>query len=121
MAVNSGIQSQLKSGEPVMTDYTPSGAAVVPGQVVVVGDVPMIAHSAIADGVLGALATAGGIYYMQGDAAIGAGKYVFWDDTNKKFTLTTTNKGLGFTVEACAADAAVTAVKHNPTFKLLPT
>ena len=49
----------LMYAEGDVIDYTPSGAAVVAGDVVVIGSRPLIAPSAIADGVKGVLATTG--------------------------------------------------------------
>jgi hypothetical protein len=54
---------------------------------------------------MGGLNTEGGVYECVGDAAIAAGKSVYWDNTNKKVTETATgNKFFGMTITACAAD-----------------
>lgn len=108
-------EATFVSGYPVMADYTPSGAAVAAGAVVVVSNQPRVAHIAIADGEKAALAVGGGIYEMTGDAAISSGKKVYWDDTNNKVTETSTsNKLFGWTVSACSADAAKCQVYHQP-------
>lgn len=109
------MEAQFKSGCPEMVDYTPSGADVSAGQVVVTNDTPRIAHRDIADGDLGALAARGGVYKCTADGAIGADKKVYWDNTNNKVTLTSTsNKGFGVTVEASAADGDEIEVLHDP-------
>lgn len=90
-----------------MCDYTPSGADIAAGEVVVVGNVIQIAHLDIEDGVLGALAVGGGVYRVPkatgGGSAIAAGKRVYWDNTNNVATETaSTHKILGYTVAAAA-------------------
>lgn len=96
--------AQLVSGTPLMVDYTP-GADVSAGDVVVVGDQPMVAHLDIPSGRLGSLAVAGGIYKMPkasgSTTAIAAGKRVYWDATNHVVTETSSgNKKFGVTVKA---------------------
>lgn len=109
------FQAKAIAGDPIMADYTPSGAAVSAGAVVVVNNQPRVAHVDIADGELGALAVANGIYECTGDAAISSGKKVYWDDTNNKVTETSTsNKGFGWTVSACSADGSKCNVLHMP-------
>lgn len=95
--------------------YTPSGAGVVAGQVVLIGDTPLVAHRPIPDGELGALAGWGGVYKVSGDAAISAGKRVWWDNTNKKVTETAgSNKIFGTTVSSCSGDDSTCDVMHMP-------
>lgn len=111
----SANEVQFKLGSPVMVPYTPSGADVPAGQVTVVNNVPLVPHTILYDGKVGAVAAAGGVYLCTGDAAISAGKVVYWDDTNNKVTETATgNKPFGFTVSACSGDAATCLVYHNP-------
>lgn len=108
-------QATLYNGSPVMADYTPSGAALVAGEVKVVANVPMIAHRAIADGSKGSLAAFGGIYTVTGDAVITAGKRVYWDDSEDKVTETAdANTHFGYTVSACSGDDATCYVLHMP-------
>lgn len=96
--------------------YTPSGAAVVAGQVVLVGDLPLVSTRPIPDGELGALVAGGVVFKVTGDAAISAGKKVYWDNTNKKVTETVgTNKLFGVTVSACTGDDSTCDVLHTPT------
>lgn len=106
----------LRHGNPTMVDYTPSGADVAAGAVIVVGEVPMVAHVDITDGTLDALATHGGIYLMTGDALIAAGTLVYWDDTAKKVTETASgNLAFGYTVNAdIGADDETGLVRHEP-------
>ncbi len=61
-----------------VVDYTPSGAAVIAGQVVVIGTVPMIAPVAIPDGVKGVLVADGIWKVPQAAEAITAGDAVYW-------------------------------------------
>ena len=67
------LEVTYRQGSPLFVDYTPSGAAVNAGQVVVVGELPCVAHAAIADGKKGALAAGGGVYKCTGDGALAAG------------------------------------------------
>lgn len=116
MAVHSGIQAIFHYGNVVNTiPYTPSGADVVAGQVVLINNLVGIATRLIPDGVLGALNIEGGVYTMYGDAAISAGKDVYWDNTNKKVTETRgANKHIGVTVTACSGDDSTCDVAHMP-------
>jgi predicted RecA/RadA family phage recombinase len=110
-------QADLRSGSPIVVDYTPT-AAVAAGDVVVVGDYPFIAHLAIAANKLGALAAGGAEYKVTANAAIAAGKKVYWDDTNNKVTETATaNTPFGFVSphNAAAADGDLIDVVHCPT------
>lgn len=98
----------------VFVDYTP-GSDVSSGQVVVVNDVPLIAHRDITANKLGALAVTGGVYTCTGDGAIGSGKKVYWDNTNNKVTTTSSgNKVFGLTVSACSGDGSTCDVLHMP-------
>ncbi len=62
-------------------DYTPSGAAVAAGQVVVQNNMVGIAKTPIADGALGALATSGVFDVVKKTGAINAGASVYWHPT----------------------------------------
>lgn len=100
-----------------MLDYTPSGAAVTGGTVVVVGDLALVAHRDIADGEQGALAAGGGVYECTADAGISAGSKVYWDDTNDKVTETSTgNKVFGYleSDSSSTADGDAVRVLHMP-------
>jgi predicted RecA/RadA family phage recombinase len=99
-----------------MVDYTPS-SAVTGGTVVVVGDLPLVAHRDIAADEQGALAAGGGVYEMTAGEAIAAGKKVWWNDsTNKVVETSTSNKVFGY-LEAdssAAADGDTVRVIHMP-------
>lgn len=108
-------QADFRHGSPVMVDYTPSGSAVNAGDVVVVGNTPMIAHRDIADGVLGAMAAGGGVYRTTADGAIGQGVIVYWDDSEDKVSTTaSSNTVFGITVSSAAADDDPIDVLHQP-------
>ncbi len=66
-------------------DYTPS-SAVIAGQVVVLGGVPMVAKDAIAANALGALQTIGIYKVPKITGAIAAGAVVFWNATGSPVT-----------------------------------
>lgn len=106
-------------------DYTPSGANVAGGEVVVVGAAPsikpMIAHRAIIDGELGALADHGGVYDMVSDGTVvGPADEVYWDDTAKKVVGGTggaANAHFGHTVAdvvGTPADGVLVRCVHMP-------
>jgi predicted RecA/RadA family phage recombinase len=101
-------------GDVVELDYTPN-SAVSAGDVVILGDIPCVAHQDIAANVQGALAGRGGAYVGIADGAISAGKRVFWDATNKKFTLTATgNTMFGWSITATTTNGDTIYVIHEP-------
>lgn len=109
-------QATLKHGGVTMCDYTP-GSAVTAGDVVVIGDVAVIAHKDIAASALGAVAVSGGVYTVTGDAAIAAGKKVYWDDTANKVSETASgNAHIGHVApgSSCSGDGAACDVVHSP-------
>lgn len=100
-----------------MLDYTPSGSAVTGGTVVVVGDMPLVAHRDIAVGEQGALAAGGGVYEVVANGALAAGVKVYWDNTANKVSATSTgNKVFGYMEadSASTADGDYVRVLHNP-------
>ena len=110
------FQAELVKGDPVKVDYTP-GSAVSAGDVVVVGDLALIAHADISASAKGSLAAGGGTYKVTADAAISAGKKVYWDDSADKVTETSTsNKVFGYLCpdESAAADGDAVRVLHMP-------
>lgn len=108
-------QATFYHGSPTMVDYTPSGAAISAGDVKIVNNVPLVAHKDIADGYLGALAAFGGIYLVTGNAAISAGKRVYWVDADNEVSETADgNKHFGYTVSACSGDGSTCYVLHMP-------
>lgn len=108
-------QATFRHGSPLQVDYTPSGADVAAGQVVIVGDVPMIAHHAIEDGELGAVAAMGGVYQVVANEAIAVGKPVYWVNADDKVTETADgNTHFGYAITASAADGDEIDVVHCP-------
>ncbi len=106
----------FRHGRPLMCDYTP-GSAVTAGDVVVVDDIPCVAHVDIAASALGALAVVGGVYEMTAAAAIVAGSKVYWDAAAEKVTETAaSNKIFGYIApgSSSAADGDAVQVIHQP-------
>lgn len=109
---------KLNSGKPTFVDHTP-GSAVTGGDVVVNGNVPMVAANDIAANALGALAAEGGVYQLPkaitSGTAIGAGVKVYWDaGASQATTSAGGNKLFGFSTAAVAdADDEVNVV-HAP-------
>ncbi len=105
-------------GKPLMVDYTPSGADVKAGDVLVVGGAVRIAHNNIADGKLGSLAAGGGVYDIPkaggGGVTFADGANVYWDAGNKVASTNNANKRMGMAIKAAAdADTSV-RVQHIP-------
>lgn len=114
MADSNSYQARFKHGDPTFIDITP-GSALVPGEVLVTGNVPVIAHEALASGVVGAVAQAGGVYECVCAAAIANGKALWWDDTNNRVTETaTSNTHFGTSVSASYTSDTRVLVKHEP-------
>lgn len=81
--------ASFKYGKPVMVAGTP-GASYSAGDIVVQGNVPLVAH---ADNppfgstvILDALACGGGVYTIKADGAYKVGTFVHWDPTASKVT-----------------------------------
>lgn len=101
-------------GDPVMVDHTP-GVAVAAGEVVVIGNVPHVAHAAIAANTLGALAVHGGVYQGLCAAAIGTNVLVYWDNAANRVTTTAAgNTILGWSQTATTGADQVIRVVHMP-------
>jgi len=110
------LEVTFRSGHPVMLDYTPA-SAVPAGQLVVVGELNLICHTAIPANILGAVAAGGGVYSGLSGGAITAGAKVFWDNTANRVTATATgNKPLGWLLPNSSASAAGQSVEflHDP-------
>lgn len=109
-------QATFRSGSPIVADYTP-GSAVTAGDVIVLNDRTYVARADIAASALGALDCGGGVYQCTGDAAITAGKKVYWDNANDKVTETAMgNKVFGYVApgSSCSGDGATVDVVHDP-------
>lgn len=103
-------------GDPVMVDHTPS-SAVSAGDVVVSGDLALVAHNDIDADRMGALASGGGVYKCTADAAIASGKKVYWNAAASKVTETAgANKVFGYVNadSSSAADEDPIEVIHKP-------
>lgn len=113
-------EATFRHGDPVMIDYTPSGADVSAGEVVLIGNTTGltcgIAHVDIEDGYKGALAAGGGVYECVNLNNAANGTKVYWDNANAKVTTTSTNNALfGFVVEDGAGGANTNCkVLHKP-------
>jgi len=110
-------QADFVHGDPLMTDYTPSGA-VAAGAVVVVGVVPFVVHRAIAAGQLGAAASGGGVYSGVTDGSLDTpGALVYWAAGAAKFVASSTgNTHFGYTgpTQAATVDGDIIRVIHSP-------
>ena len=117
----------FRHGNPVMIDYTPSAGDVSAGDVVVVGTVgantggtgalACVAHTDIANNVLGALAVGGGVYDIICLQNSVIGTKVWWDDSvPTKVTTTSTNNAMFGIVVGDAGGGAnsVCRVLHAP-------
>lgn len=107
-------QSTFKYGTPNMVNHTP-GSAVAVGDVVVRGNVPMIAHADLEANRAGALSDGGAVYEMDCNAAITDGAALWWDDTNNRVTTTaTSNAHIGHAVGASYSSNTKVLVRHRP-------
>lgn len=111
-------QVTFKHGDNILSvDHTPS-SAVAAGDVVVVGEVPFVAHVAIAASELGAVAASGGVYSGLTDGSLDTGgALVYWDDTENEFVASATgNKHFGYTLpdQGATADQDKINVIHSP-------
>ena len=109
------MQAKFIRGNPEFARYKP-GSAVSAGDVIVIGDLVVIAHSDIAAGIWGNVAVGGGIYEVTCQLAIAVGLEVYWDDAADKIDLTNTNKMFGYMNlhKAASADTDVREALHRP-------
>jgi predicted RecA/RadA family phage recombinase len=102
------MQAVFKQGNYETVDYTPTGADLDAGTVVVLNDKAYICHRTIPEDELGALAARGGVYSMLADGGSGGevisqGDKLYWDDSSNIATATASgNTPLGW----AAADKA---------------
>jgi hypothetical protein len=118
----------FRHGDPVMVDYTPASGNVAEGTVIVLGSVTantsgtgahaVVAHKAITNSTLGAVAVQGGVYSMVNLNNAATGAKVYWDITNntRKVTTVSTNNAVMGTIVANGGGGANTTcyVFHNP-------
>lgn len=112
------MQAKFIKGDPIMQDYTPSGA-VSAGDIIVEGDVTLIAHLDIASGALGSVAAGGGEYEVLKDGTSGPvfsqGDKLYWDDSgNEAVASATSNTPLGFAAADAGTSDATVRVIHAP-------
>lgn len=110
---------ELRHGQPVMVDYTPSSGNVSAGEGVMLGNTTGItvgiAHRDIENTKLGALAVGGGVYEAQVASNYAAWTKVYKPSANAILTTTSTNNMLfGYTVEAASAANDYVKVLHKP-------
>lgn len=89
--------------------YTPSGAAVAAGAIVLLGTRLGIAINDIADGALGTLAIEGNFSMPKATGeAWTLGASLYWDNTNKKLTTTSSGNTLNSIATKAAASGDTT-------------
>lgn len=109
----------FRHGDPIMVDYTAS-ADVAAGEVVLLGNTTGVtcgvAHVAIANAALGAVAAGGGVYDLINLNNAADYAVVYWDNDVKKATTTSTNNAkFGFVVDNGGGGANTTCqVLHHP-------
>jgi len=94
-AIYKGVGDQIS--------YTPSGADVAAGDVIVVGDLVGVAKTDIADGVEGILDLVGEFEVLMAAVTIVAGTKAYWDAANDVVTnVAGSLKQMGYFMEAKA-------------------
>lgn len=109
------MEAKFIRGNPEFARYKP-GSAVSAGDVILIGDLIVVAHSAIAASEWGNVAVGGGIYELVCGEAIDVGKRVHWDVADAKINEDVTNKVFGYLNLhlAAAADTDVREALHRP-------
>jgi hypothetical protein len=85
------MATYLGMGDPLMIPYT-QPSSNMPGDVIVIGGIPYIAHSPIPLApnsgytLFGSLAARGGVYQVAADAAYPNGTYVLWNTSTQQVT-----------------------------------
>ena len=74
------MEAKFIHGNPMFVRYK-RGSAIAAGEVVIVGDLIMIAHNEIAANEEGAMSIGPGVYRVNPDATHAVGIRVDWDDT----------------------------------------
>jgi len=114
MAANDFEATRVHEGDNI--DYTPSGAAVSAGEVLMVGTLLCVAARDIADGELGTLQTEGAFRIKKetGSVSFALGDPVYWDAADNE--LNDDNVGNpkgGIALEAAGTSDATVLVKIN--------
>lgn len=111
-------KARFVSGNVTMAPYTPSGADVEAGDIVLLGDYTAVAHLPIAEGELGNVAIFGGIYELEKDGTGGPvfdlGEDVDWDASGKQAVEAAGGNGFGFAVAAAGTNDATVLAFHMP-------
>lgn len=110
------MQARFVSGNYNTIPYTPSGA-VSAGDVVVEGDLVLIAHNDIAAGVQGAMACGGGVYEVTKTSGTtpALGDEAYWDDSNNQIEDTTTSNTIfGYFAALGVSGETTVRVLHQP-------
>jgi len=113
MAAN---EVRFLEGTPDMVPYL-AAAQQRGGEVIVVGDRPLVFHRDVANGETCALAAGGGIYECTAAGALAVGVKCYWDAATKKVTSTSAgNKIFGYLApsSSSAADGDKVKVHHKP-------
>lgn len=88
----------LRSGEPDFIDFTPAGGNIPQGEVTLLGNTVGltcgIPHRSLLNNTLGAIAIGGGVYEMRNLNNAANFAKVWWDNTNRGVTTTSTNNAL---------------------------
>lgn len=110
------FEAKLEHGDPLKIDHTPSGA-VAAGEIVLIGELPLVAALDIPAGALGALNHGNAAYTVAKEAplVIAIGVLLYFDAANNRLTTTaSTHKKFGYAGKAAAsADTTVYAI-HKP-------
>lgn len=95
-------------------DYTPSGADVSSGDLIIMGVIAGIAKTDIADGKTGAVHISGVFSIAKASGAVTQGAKLYWDSTNSNLTTTATSNTLvGVAAEAAASSDATAKLLLN--------
>lgn len=110
-------EAVFKHGEYRAIDYV-AGADIEGGEVILVGNTAGltcgIAHHDIANAATGSLAVGGGVYEVTAAGNYTNGSKVYWDNSAKKVTTTSTNNAqFGYLVKAGVTNTATWAL-HSP-------
>lgn len=111
----------FRSGDPDRIPYTPSGGDLDGGDVVLLGNTTgltcgIVPANGITNNRLGSLEAGGGVYDVVNLSNAANYAKVWWDNTAKKVTTTSTNNAqFGYIVGGGAGGANTTAqALHNP-------